>query len=517
MLLDILFVILLLTSFPVSLAVTDPKNIFSVEQEWHTRALRSNSFIASNHSLDNLLVPFSALSKKQEFEIQSHVSLPRGLTWCLEAQFSTSNNVIYVLAAWCNGSQHQKWFLDQSGLLRSVFFPEHCPSIAQRSVVLLDCTQSSFQKMWIYSSDSTIRMNTHTVRAMNIRPNFLKPRKLNKRRSKVSWANIINRQPEDNEKWEIVPHVLQTPSPTFAPTSSIHFKEPVTPSVAPSQMLSNFNIALVNMGNITTFDTSFQRAKRKWETLIVGDVIDHPSIPDESFDWFGNTWPGNSWNVPIDDVLIGYSFEYVDGPDGVLGFAGPLYVRNAKTNVGETKAVTTISAVMKFDIDDFINLDPNDLDLVIIHEMGHALGIGSLWSNFRCGLSCPNGNQTYQCQKAQWEYQQIMRNDRSLLLEAGKCSHWAESSFNSSTSSELMTPYFESGKFQPITRVSLAALADLGYEVNMDAADPWVDSFTSARYLSSAENDILRSNNTFTLENMSHFDVKQIEMKYPTN
>ena len=35
-----------------------------------------------------------------------------------------------------------------------------------------------------------------------------------------------------------------------------------------------------------------------------------------------------------------------------------------------------------------------------------------------------------------------------------------------------MTPYFEKNKYQPLSHVSVAALADLGYRVNMVAADP---------------------------------------------
>jgi len=36
-----------------------------------------------------------------------------------------------------------------------------------------------------------------------------------------------------------------------------------------------------------------------------------------------------------------------------------------------------------------------------------------------------------------------------------------------------MTPVFEKGKYQPLSRVTVAALEDLGYTVNFDGADPW--------------------------------------------
>jgi len=34
-----------------------------------------------------------------------------------------------------------------------------------------------------------------------------------------------------------------------------------------------------------------------------------------------------------------------------------------------------------------------------------------------------------------------------------------------------MTPYFDQGKYQPISRITTGALSDLGYKVNMDASD----------------------------------------------
>ena len=39
-----------------------------------------------------------------------------------------------------------------------------------------------------------------------------------------------------------------------------------------------------------------------------------------------------------------------------------------------------------------------------------------------------------------------------------------------------MTPYFDKNKYQPISSITCAALYDLGYEINFDAADlAWED------------------------------------------
>ena len=111
-----------------------------------------------------------------------------------------------------------------------------------------------------------------------------------------------------------------------------------------------------------------------------------------------------------------------------------------------------------------------DIELVIIHEMGHVLGIGTFW-NERCGKKCSKGVSSYTCEKASEEYKALGYED-SLEIQADVCGHWSESNFGFSRD-EIMTPYFDEGKYQPISRITAAALFDLGYEINFNATDPW--------------------------------------------
>ena len=102
------------------------------------------------------------------------------------------------------------------------------------------------------------------------------------------------------------------------------------------------------------------------------------------------------------------------------------------------------------------------LTAVIMHEMGHVLGIGTLWGTL--GLRSGYG---YTGAHALAEYRALTGNPgaTSVPLETNGGSgtagaHWSEAVFNA----ELMTGYIElGGTFMPISRMTIGALEDLGY------------------------------------------------------
>jgi hypothetical protein len=92
------------------------------------------------------------------------------------------------------------------------------------------------------------------------------------------------------------------------------------------------------------------------------------------------------------------------------------------------------------------------------------------------------------CTGASNEYDKLNLDVGPLKVDAASCGHWDESSFpRSSGSSELMTPYFESGLRQPITRVTLAALDEgaTDYVIDYNAAN----SFSTFNSISAAVDD----------------------------
>ena len=111
--------------------------------------------------------------------------------------------------------------------------------------------------------------------------------------------------------------------------------------------------------------------------------------------------------------------------------------------------------------------------------MGHILGLVETTGS-KCSNDCPNtGDTSYTCPKALAEYNALgLENTLRLENDGGggtKCKHWDEDSFAIDGSSELMTGGFEAGLYQPISRMTVAALDDLGVygPLNYAAADPY--------------------------------------------
>ena len=131
-----------------------------------------------------------------------------------------------------------------------------------------------------------------------------------------------------------------------------------------------FNITLKFVTPVTERQFQvFDNAAGRWEGIIIGDV---PSIT--------GTLPSAFIGLPpvadeetIDDLIIEVALIPIDGPGGILGSAGPVFVRTVDN--------LPVSGVMFFDTADLALLDFFNLfEEVIVHEMGHVLGVGTLWN-----------------------------------------------------------------------------------------------------------------------------------------
>ena len=129
---------------------------------------------------------------------------------------------------------------------------------------------------------------------------------------------------------------------------------------------------------------------------------------------------------------------------------------------------------MQFDTADLTDLEMSGgLDDVILHEMGHVVGIGGLWREFNLVRNFFTANPTYIGPSGMREFATLIGSDTPVpvpVATSGRAGshgvHFRESVFGNA----LMTPNANMGTL-PLTRLAIASLEDIGFEVNFEAPD----------------------------------------------
>ena len=260
---------------------------------------------------------------------------------------------------------------------------------------------------------------------------------------------------------------------------------------------TRFNITLKYVVDMTDAQKAvFEDAARHWERIIIADLeAVEGTVPSA----FAGMEPASS--TVIDDIVIEAALTYIDGPGvngrNVLGSAGPRY---ARLDNG-----LPLSGVMYFDTYDLGLMDERGIfDEVIKHEMGHVLGIGTLWNlgapfaarQLRVGAAA-NYHFVGKFANQQWNAEGgVGYLPIANVGAAGSIGgHWRESVlFNG-----LMTPSIGSG-VNPLSRITAASMRDLGYGsatvgesyvLDKGALGETPEGTTAAGYLNIAESEEL--------------------------
>ena len=244
----------------------------------------------------------------------------------------------------------------------------------------------------------------------------------------------------------------------------------------------DINVRYLGTPPTTAQQALFDEAAAFWSGAITGDLQDVLVLTSEytcvaSDSLFGST---------IDDLTIQVVLAPIDGREGTLAQASWCSIRSEA--FGKLPAI----GILVVDEEDIGPRETaGELKTIIIHEMAHALGFGTLWREFGF-LENPSvdwstgspkevaGQMThFDGPVAIAEFDMLdttdsftgtpvpVENDTGEYNPGGLDAHWRESVFGA----ESMTPSLDSGVPIPVSEVTLASLEDLGYVVNYTAAD----------------------------------------------
>jgi len=244
--------------------------------------------------------------------------------------------------------------------------------------------------------------------------------------------------------------------------------------IATTADASGYDITVRYLSDLTNSQfLAFAEAELRWESLVTGDLADvNENLP-------ANECGDNpATNGPFDDLTIFVTLRVIDAPGGILGQAGPCFVR--------VPGNLTVIGRMELDVEDMEDLENEGLlQAVILHEMGHVLGFGTLWGpqffNLLQDPSDPDpvppladthftgadaiaafnaaGGTAYTGAKVP-----VMNIGGAGTVN----SHWRDEVFDP----ELMTGFLSAGP-NPLSAISVRSLQDLGYTVSVAGADPF--------------------------------------------
>ncbi|WP_353265857.1 hypothetical protein [Gemmatimonas sp.] len=256
----------------------------------------------------------------------------------------------------------------------------------------------------------------------------------------------------------------------------------VPPPVAPVSSTSTYDMQLRFIGSGATprMREAFSKSVARWREIITTDIgttrLDAPAADCQ--EWI----PAVAESV--NDLLVFVRVTSIDGPGKTVAKASPCFVNS------ETKL--PIMGFFEIDVDDVRLLEEyGTLDDVVLHELGHVLGIGTLWNYKRTllvGAGTDNPYFTGSGARAAFGAGggALFPGDIVPVENTGaqgtRDVHWRATVFGA----ELMQGFAVPGGM-PLSRVTVASLADLGYKVNMAKASAF--SFAAALRIGAASGE----------------------------
>ncbi|MGQ0702597.1 MAG: leishmanolysin-related zinc metalloendopeptidase [Gemmatimonadales bacterium] len=223
---------------------------------------------------------------------------------------------------------------------------------------------------------------------------------------------------------------------------------------------------------------AFDAAAARWRELILSGAPPYTVVPTDS-DPSGQC--PSMLNEVVPGAVIHVRIQNLGNPN-ILGATGLCVIRD--------EGFLPVQSLIFLNSTAVANLEASNLlQPVILHEMGHALGFGTLWDIEIPGLgeihlidgggdcSTPAPNPTFNGLAARAAFYGSVADGSTFIgapipiENTSGCgtaySHWRKTTFGP----ELLTGFLTTGVVTPLSAVSVQSMRDLGYTVNDAPAD----------------------------------------------
>lgn len=247
--------------------------------------------------------------------------------------------------------------------------------------------------------------------------------------------------------------------------------------------VETFDLELVFLEEGSAAQNQVMRdAAKRWESVIARGADDFTYTEAVPAGSCGPGSPAIAVGEEIDDIRVYITIDSIDGAGGILGRAAPCSVRRIGFATSDPIDQEVLRGFIELDEDDVNRLEAQGaLVNTVTHEYGHVLGFGTLWEDrgfLRNSSVSGNSNADthfvgpYTLPAFDASGGRSYRGAKVPVESGGRRgssdSHWRESVFEA----ELMTPFLTVGQ-EPLSRITIESMADLGYEVNLSAAESY--------------------------------------------
>ena len=227
---------------------------------------------------------------------------------------------------------------------------------------------------------------------------------------------------------------------------------------------SDFDIELVFLDRFTEKQKRIiQYAARRWESIITEDLPDHEFTQG----WSG-TWGDQSYEIPAGERIDDLRIYVVSQPDETGYDWGGVRLVRPPPHLPILGGISVSVSV------------PQHFLEVALHEIGHVMGIGTLWGDSVFLQDFPSADPHFNGPRAIAAFNAAGGHGYTgakVPVETkgrGAGSHWRSSVFLGELmdwTAQVDSPSWIS--FGPLSAITIQSLADLGWVVDVTQADPY--------------------------------------------